>query len=105
MSAPFVEDGTCLNNRHVCDGGDVGCSSRRRARSNMSILQGLPTKKCAPEQAFVPALRYFAQGRRATPSWPLCGAPSVRVVARTGVCFVARLDHIDRLAPELIQEA
>jgi len=61
----------CLNDRHVCDGGDVGCSSRRRARSNMSILQGFPTKKCAQS------------------------APSLRVVARTGVCFVARLDHID----------
>ena len=33
--------------RHVCDGGEVGCRSRRRARSNMSILRGLPTKRCA----------------------------------------------------------
>ena len=52
----------------------MGCSSRRRARSNMSILQGFPTTKCAQI------------------------APSLRVAARTGVCFVARL--IDRLAPE-----
>ena len=63
--------GTYLNHRHVCDGGDVGCSSRRRARSNMSILQGFPTTKCAQI------------------------APSLRVAARTGVCVVARLDHID----------
>ena len=59
----------------------MGCSSRRRARSNMSILQGFPTKKCVQI------------------------APSLRVAARTGVCVVARLDHIDRLAPEFIQEA
>src|SRR3990170_2910648 len=60
-----------LNDRHVCDGGDVGCSFRRIARSNMSILQGLPTTKCAQI------------------------APSLRVAATTGVCIVARLDHID----------
>src|SRR5688572_13809427 len=62
---------TYLNSRHVCDGGDVGCSSRRRVRSNMSILQGLPTKKCAQS------------------------APSLRVAARTVVCCVTLLDHID----------
>src|SRR5262245_20830281 len=62
---------TYLNIRHVCDGGDVGCSSRRRARSNMSIFRGLPTKKCAQS------------------------APSLRVAARTVGCCVALLDHID----------
>src|SRR6187397_2148595 len=60
-----------LNNRHVCDGGDVGCRFRRIACSNMSILQGLPTTRCAQI------------------------APSLRVAARTGVCFVALLDPID----------
>jgi hypothetical protein len=60
-----------LDSRHVCDGGDVGCSFRRITRSNMSILQGLPTTRCAQI------------------------APSLRVAARTGACFVARLDPID----------
>ncbi len=57
--------------RHVCDGGDVGCSSRRRARRNMSIFRGSPTQKCAQI------------------------APSLRVAARTVGCIVALLDHID----------
>jgi hypothetical protein len=57
--------------RHVCDGGDAGCSSRRRARRNMSIFRGTPTKKCARI------------------------APSLRVAARTVGCVVALLDHID----------
>src|SRR5688572_25871442 len=86
---------TYLNSRHVCDEGDVGCSSRRRVRSNMSILQALPTKKCAPEQAFVPALLNLPQGRRATATMRVCGAPSLRVAARTVVCCVTLLDHID----------
>jgi hypothetical protein len=75
--------GTYLSHRHVCDGGDVGCSSRRRARRNMSIFRGPPTKKCALKQALVPALLHLAQGRRAMPSQALCGAPSLRVAART----------------------
>ena len=49
----------------------MGCNSRRRARSNMSVLQGFPTKKCAQI------------------------APSLRVAARTVSCCVALLDHID----------
>src|SRR5262249_36054359 len=65
------ESRTCFITRHVCDGGDVGCSSRRRVRSNMSILRGLPTKKCAQI------------------------APSLRVAARTVGCCVTLLDHID----------
>src|SRR5262245_2492436 len=76
-----MERRTYFITRHVCDGGDVGCRSRRRARSNMSILRGLPTKRCAQS------------------------APSLRVAARTVVCIVARLDHIDRLAPEFDSEA
>src|SRR5215813_3047014 len=62
---------TCFITRHVCDGGDVGCRSRRRARSNMSILRGLPTKRCAQS------------------------APSLRVAARAVVYCVTLLDHID----------
>ena len=62
---------TCFIARHVCDGGEMGCRSRRRARSNMSILRGLPTKRCAQI------------------------APSLRVAARTVVCCVTLLDHID----------
>ena len=83
----------------------MGCSSRRRARRNMSIFRGLPTTKCAPERALVPALLHLAQGRRTTSSWTLCGAPSLRVAARTGVCVVAQLDHIDRLASEFDSDA
>ena len=63
---------TCFITRHVCDGGELGCSSRRRARSNMSILQGAPDKEMRPD--------------RPVPSG---------VAARTVSCFVARLDHID----------
>ena len=62
-----VNYGTYLNPRHVCDGGDVGCSSRRRARSNMSILQGFPTKKCAPKQACPPPPKHTT-GRTCAPS-------------------------------------
>jgi len=73
---------TYLNNRHVCDGGDVGCSFRRRTRSNMSILQGFPTPKCTPERSLRDRGRSLPQwarnGRR-----PLLSAPSLRVAART----------------------
>src|SRR5262249_47096000 len=69
--AAFCQARTYLIYRHVCDGGDVGCRSRRRARNNMSILYGLPTKGCA------------------------LFAPSLRVAARTVGCCVALLDHID----------
>src|SRR5215470_15200213 len=88
---------TCFITRHVCDGGDVGCRSRRRARSNMSILQGLPTKRCAPEQAFMPAILHLAQGRRTAGETRVCGAPSLRVAARTVGCCVTLLDNIDIL--------
>src|SRR5688572_18596870 len=69
--------------RHVCDGGDVGCSFRRIARSNMSILQGRPTTRYAPARSLrdrVLSLPQWARnGRR-----PLLSAPSLRVAARTG---------------------
>jgi hypothetical protein len=50
-----------LDSRHVCDGGDVGCSFRRISRSNMSILQGLPTTRCAQ---IAPSLRVAARTAR-----------------------------------------
>jgi len=45
--------------RHACDGGDVGCSSRRRARRNRSIVRGSPTKKCTQ---IAPSLRVAGPG-------------------------------------------
>jgi hypothetical protein len=36
---------TYLNNRRVCDGGDVGCSSRRASAEISRILQGSPSSK------------------------------------------------------------
>ena len=74
--------GTYLNPRHVCDGGDVGCSSRRRIRSNRSILQGFPTPKCAPEQALAPALPSSSPWAVSNGDQPLLIAPSLRVAAR-----------------------
>ena len=73
----------------------MGCSFRRIARNNMSILQGLPTTKCAPEQALAPARPPSSPWAVSNGDQPLLNAPSLRVVARTGVCFVARLDPID----------
>src|SRR5687767_7666161 len=69
--------------RHLCDGGDVGCSFRRIARSNMSILQGLPTTRCAPTRSLRDRVLSLPQwtrnGRR-----PLHSAPSLRVADEIG---------------------
>jgi len=70
-----------LNSRHVCDGGDVGCSFRRRTRSNMSILQGFPTTKCTPERSLRDRGHSLPQWAR-NGRWPLLSAPSLRVAAR-----------------------
>src|SRR5215831_1158236 len=78
---------TYLNDRHVCDGGDVGCRSRRRARSNMSILRGFPTKRCAQSAPSPPGLR---PGRSSTSlpgltisTYGLRRAPRIRSVLAT----------------------
>ena len=38
----------CLNHIHVCDGGNVGCSSRSKFAVIPRVLQELATTKCAP---------------------------------------------------------
>jgi hypothetical protein len=61
---------TYFINTRVCDGGDVGCSSRSKFAAIPRVLQGLATTKCAQI------------------------APSLRVAAKTGACIVALLAHI-----------
>src|SRR5215831_13204056 len=92
---PGGNAGTYFITRHVCDGGKVGCSSRRRVRSNMSILRGLPTKRCAPEQALAACASSTCPRALSNGIGPLLSAPSLRVAARTVGCCVALLDHID----------
>src|SRR5262245_48296550 len=78
---------TCFMTRHVCDGGEVGCRSRRRVRSNMSILRGLPTKRCAQIAPSPPGLRP-GRSSAALPSstistYCLRRAPCIRSVLAT----------------------
>ena len=60
----------------------MGCSFRRIARSNMSILQGFPTTKCAPEQALCACGSFTCPWAMSDGNRPLLDAPSLRVVAR-----------------------
>src|SRR5262249_37207702 len=81
--------------RHVCDGGDVGCRSRRRAR-NMSILRGLPTKRCAPEQALAACASSTCPRALSNANGPLLSARFLRVAARargrrTSACAYTRV--------------
>jgi hypothetical protein len=45
----------CLNHIHVCDGGNVGCSSRSEPAAIPRVLQRVATTKCAPSGRFAPA--------------------------------------------------
>jgi hypothetical protein len=70
----------------------VECSSRSKFAVIPRVLQVLATTKCAPRGRFAAAGRVPAHGRATAE--PLLGAPSLRVVAKTGACIVALLAHI-----------